>query len=806
MILSSVWLYNHQVLINNTKKFTFFILFCALLLLLFLFSETFLGVYIFAFFAFFFIFYKNYLDFSKVVNLRKIVLAWYLFLVSLLFSSFFTHSVPLTLNQLAFYFLSFNFFIFFILFKNSKLITEVIIYALTYVVGALNIISLFLFFFPNYSDLIPGMNLVYSSYGHNHLGALLIIVIPVFCFYSVKLWSENKRKLFYAMATLLFLSIVNLIVSFGRVVIFIGFLEILVLGLVFYKNIIFKKTLLKVLYFALVFLFLILLSFSLIFSAFPTIGKEKFCKSLVVGDLQNKICKDLSEEARISYWETAWNGITDNFLFGYGPGTYNLINTKYVLNPTNNTSYAHNAYIQAFAEGGIFVFLSFLILMSLNLYQGAKITLSESQLSLSHAIFIGLIAIFFNVLFDFDWSFLGIFITTLLFFVIVFHSQRKNVDIKPFISNIFIKITKIVFYFSNISLIFFALMVFCVELFIFVGKTNQAFSIFPYYSYHILLFLNDKSLNTNNIEKLSSIYKNHFSYYLFFNSEQKVFEYRYKIIDVNPWFFYTSNELNKLLSVDQKFTESEVLRLGEKITKYNQNGIFGIYADNTKFSILASKIADNYAKKAEFSKAAQFYILGSSIDSWFWNEITPTFLDLTMSEEQKTGLLNNFDSINPSYFGKNRAAIAKLYYSLADNALNEGRSEDFAKYFYRMNSIADWVSADYLNDDKRLVNIQKRADELIEQDRLEMAEKLLNILSSAKFSYWGKIQLGNYLLLQNNEKGAIEAYKKCNEQWETDLGIGIHYDCYHAERLFKEGGNQYHYYKVSKVIRGEAVW
>lgn len=792
--------------INNTKKFTFFLLFCALLLLLFLFSETFLGVYIFSLFAFFFLIYKNHLDFSKVGNLGKIISAWFLFLLSLLFSSFFTHSVPLTLNQLAFYFLSFNFFIFFTLFKKSKLIVEVIIYAVTYVVVALNIISLFLFFFPKYSYPIPEMNLVYSSYGHNHLGALLIMVIPVFCFYSAKFWSENKKKLFYAMTALLFLSIINLIVSFGRVVIFIGFLEILVLGLVFYKNVIFKKTLFKLLYSILVFAFLIILSLSFSLSVFPSIGKEKFCKSVVADDLQNKICKDLSEEARLSYWTTAWNGIVDNFLTGYGPGTYNLVNTKYVLSPTNNTSYAHNAYLQTFAEGGFFVFISFLILMLLNLYQSVKTTLGESQPSLNHAILIGLVAIFFNVLLDFDWSFLGIFITTLLFFVIVLHKQRKNVNNQTFFNNVLIKITKVVFYFSNFLLILFALLVFCVEIFIFFGKTNQALSIFPYYSYHILLFLNDKSLSADNIKKLGTIYQNHISYYLFLNNEQKVFEYKHKLIDVDPWFFYTNKELSKLLDADPEFVELEVLRLGEKIAKYNQNSIFGIYADNNRLAILSSKIADNYVKKGEYDKAAQFYILSSNLDSWFWNEITPAFIYLNLSEEQKMDLLNKLDSINPTDFGKNRTYIAKLYYSMVDNALNEGRLEDFAKYFNRMNSIADWISADYIYEGDRIANIQKRVDELIEQDKLEMAEKLLKILSNSKFSYWGKMQWANYLLLKNNKKEAIEAFKTCNEQWVRDSGVGIHYHCYHAEKLLEEGEDQYKYYEVSKVLRGEEVW
>lgn len=679
-------------------------------------------------------------------------------------------------------------------------------YAVAYVVGALNIISILLFFFPKYSDHIPEMNLVYSSYGHNHLGALLIMVIPIFCFYSVKFWSENKRKLFYAMATLLVLSIFNLITSFGRVVIFIGFLEILVLGLFFYKNVIFKKTLLKPLYFILVSLFLFLLSLSLFFSFSPSIGKENFCKSFVVDDLQNKICKDLSEEARITYWTTAWGGIVDNFLIGYGPGTYNLVNTKYVLSPTNNTSYAHNAYLQAFAEGGFFVFLSFLFLMSLNLYQVAKITFGESQPSLNHAILIGLVAIFANVLFDFDWSFLGIFITTLLLFVIVFHRQRKNVDDQPFFGNFLIKITKIVFYLSNFLLILFALLVFCVEIFIFFGKANQAFSIFPYYSYHILLFLNDKSLGADNIKKLGSIYQNHISYYLFLNNEQNVFEYKHKLIDVDPWFFYTSKELPKLFDIDPEFVELEILRLGEKITKYNQNGIFGIYADNNRLAILSSKIADNYVKKGDYVKAAQFYILSSNVDSRFWNEITPAFAYLTMPEEQKIGLLGSLDNISPVYFGKNRTYIAKLYYSLADNALNEGRLEDFAKYYNRMNSIADWVSADYLYEGGRMASIQKYVDELIEQDELEMAEKLLQILSNSKFSYWGKMQWANYLLLKNKKNEAIEAFKKCNEQWEQDSGVGIHYHCYHAERLLEEGGNQYKYYEVGKVIRGEEVW
>lgn len=73
---------------------------------------------------------------------------------------------------------------------------------------------------------------------------------------------------------------------------------------------------------------------------------------------------------RFKYWQAAWQMILGHPFFGTGVGTFMANFSKYL--PSTNVSYAHNCYLQIWAETGIFSLLSFLIFAVSLVYFGIK--------------------------------------------------------------------------------------------------------------------------------------------------------------------------------------------------------------------------------------------------------------------------------------------------------------------------------------------------------------------------------------------------------------------------------------------------
>src|SRR5690606_3560422 len=79
--------------------------------------------------------------------------------------------------------------------------------------------------------------------------------------------------------------------------------------------------------------------------------------------IEKAFCKPLREEPRLSYWYTAISATSDAPLVGHGPGTFVLLDKKYRPLPTASSSFAHNAFLQHFAELGVLGGVSFLALV-----------------------------------------------------------------------------------------------------------------------------------------------------------------------------------------------------------------------------------------------------------------------------------------------------------------------------------------------------------------------------------------------------------------------------------------------------------
>lgn len=791
---------------HTQNKLLFFLLFDVLLILLFLFSGTFLSIYIIGLSSILFLFYFKWLDFSKISFLKKIFLAWLVFIISLFLSSLFTNSIPLTLDQVIFYIFSFNFFSFFSLTSKKELNKNIMLFSIFPVMLVMNFFSLILFFFKNTAELIPGMNLLYSTYGHNHFGSLLIMIIPVCWFYLVEFWNKKEKQSALFISGLLLLSIINLLISFGRVLVFIGFLEIMLLGFLYYKNFISKNLLFKITYIFFSLFFIFILSFKLIISVLPFFNLNYSCESLIHHDLRRKICKPLSQEARFHYWKTGLISIKDNWLFGYGPGTYSLINTKYNQTLYSNSAYAHNAYLQTFAESGIFVFISFTVLMILNILTSLKkigFKLFLKKASLESSLFIGLLAIYIDALFDFDWSFLGVFVLTLLFIAIIINSPEKNNREKNKFDNLFYYLIRVIFVVSNLLLILYVAIIVIVEIFMHFGKVNQAIDFFPYHKYHMLLFLKDESINEKSLRKLDSIYSGHAIYYEGLDQEKVLVDYRDKVNGISPWYYYSFNKLTDLYLVQPELVEQELSRIGSLFDSFDESeNTYSYYVIDKELAILANKIGDDYLKSRNIDKAAYFYLLGFKFDNYVWDSFVPAFSYLDLSNNEKKELWEKLESIEPFFLLKNTAMVAKTYFSLADSAFEENNFQEYIHYVNKIGIIADWIKQDYLLDNESA--IQEKIDQLINKDELATAEDLLKVLSNSKFSYWGNVQLANFYFLRGEDSLAKHEFERCNQEWIENNKVYSHYDCNQSIELIDNG--EFHrnrYYEVSNIIRGE---
>jgi len=92
------------------------------------------------------------------------------------------------------------------------------------------------------------------------------------------------------------------------------------------------------------------------------------------------VFKEGGDSDRFRIWLAAWKMINDHPFFGLGVGTFMANFSKYL--PGATIAYAHNCYLQIWAETGIFSLVSFLGFIVSFLYLGAKKFIATGDLLL----------------------------------------------------------------------------------------------------------------------------------------------------------------------------------------------------------------------------------------------------------------------------------------------------------------------------------------------------------------------------------------------------------------------------------------
>lgn len=565
-------------------------------------GESFLQPYLYAAWMLFYVAHWRLLNF-KTLNTgfaKTSVFLWIIWLFFLLMSCFFTHLVPLTLETLLDNMFIFCSYIFFLTLDKGKIKSAYLIFSVLIATLVVVAISILILFIPGWGSLLPGMNLLYASYGHNHQAALLLLVLPLAWWFAF----EHKHWLLLLIPVLLSIGV---LMSFGRVGVTLCFLQSVVIFLFTYsKGVKLNKLVFAVGVIIITTLFAKLILQS-IFSIKTLIGVEYACP---FPSFERQLCKSISEEPRQYYWEQAIESIREYPLTGYGPGTFSLINTKFRQVPQLRTLYTHNEYLQTFAESGVIAGMAFCALIIHGISVVVRgILRKENSKPVSVFYAVAIVAIAINNLFDFDWHFSAIYLLTWLIIALAIREKNNIVPIQ-LRESVLISIVKIKFLISFLCMLLVASIYLYTSLVIKSGNVARAFSIFPYFFNQQNIFQYSDQLSVEQRENFFLIYKHDPHSY---EGRTLTKENATLLWEIDPWMFAEVFEPN---SFNTQELENYMTLITKKIEYAQVHVGNSDYLLSTRMSNKIHQAAKSAFDSGNKMKAYELYHLAATLNPW----------------------------------------------------------------------------------------------------------------------------------------------------------------------------------------------
>lgn len=227
--------------------------------------------------------------------------------------------------------------------------------ALLLLIEGAAIVSLGLIFFPELPKLLPSTNLLFATYGHNHLSVLLLLILPLV---FERMFYEKSPRI-----TITFLILVAAFIltfSHSAYLVLIGYLFVRLVVAVLQKE--------QARFLAVSIPLFIGIALSLFASYFllfaPKIAQQP--NNFFVRQLG----KNSLEKSRLNYWTQALTSFSEEPFFGWGGGTFYLESKRLQKEPFTYSYYAHSSVLQTLSELGIAgtsIFFALLILGFLQL-------------------------------------------------------------------------------------------------------------------------------------------------------------------------------------------------------------------------------------------------------------------------------------------------------------------------------------------------------------------------------------------------------------------------------------------------------
>lgn len=594
---------------------------------------------------------------------------WILHICILLVSSLLTNSIPLTVNRWGVYALAFLTFWTFYSMRISK--NGFMVYltgTLLALVGA-TLCSLIISFSTFASDSVYPLNMIYPKYGHSHLSALIVLFYPVSFYFAFK--QLNHTLIWKTLH--LFLTL-GLLISSARVAISVAFIQMLVFLIIEGKKC--RSMLLLMILGLLSFCIFTLVIFSFVGCKYVDLDNHKY---IVV----TKMCqKAIKEEPRRYYWTQGMLAVANSPWVGFGPGTFELISSKYAQTPSLKTLYAHNEYLTVFAEAGVLAGISYIALLSLPVIAYMKRIHIRMTVLNDEYIYLLIGFVSFLVLLFFDYSLQ--FIPSVIVFFSIFGilASRQSMSMIYLQKDVVRSIIKPIFY--ALIILMSVLLAIWLAIFLCTRANNHSLikSMALFEPNYVSNILKNNNFEPNN-KLVEILYSSHpFWVNRMANDRQKF---------VDPWTFVndlTYSQKYNPISLDNLIFAEKIFNKSRKI--YSKND----YLMEKELSIIAHKIAIAKLKDNLPNDAKDYYFVAMELQPWNANEFRLPINEQNPSKED-CQFLKKISSFPVEPFGDSREQAAVGYINCT-KSMNVSMSEmDKREFSLRAIQMADWAR-DYL--------------------------------------------------------------------------------------------------------------
>lgn len=224
---------------------------------------------------------------------------------------------------------------------------------------------------PTLSGLLPLMNLLVPTYGHNHIADILLFALPP----ALEVSAKNRRPIVITAI------LSGIVFSFSRAAVLIAGLVVAMFG---------KRS--RAYWFvAGAFIGLGIVGAFMTASQMNTLSKR-----LLFVSRRDK--GSVVENSRLAYWKQAVTALGERPLFGSGPGTFRLQSMRLQPAPDSYSWFSHNIVLERLVEDGVVGTVLFGILIVWCLARSSK----------KHALFYGVLVALAYGLVDYSFNYLVI--------------------------------------------------------------------------------------------------------------------------------------------------------------------------------------------------------------------------------------------------------------------------------------------------------------------------------------------------------------------------------------------------------------
>lgn len=239
---------------------------------------------------------------------------------------------------------------------------------------------------PHFLEQFPRLNYLYNNFGHNHIAAIIIVLLP---FVWLQIITPGRVK--YRVPVWVGMWLVAMLgFAFSRLALAVGIAELVIIG--YYLRHRTSREVQRN--------FISLIIFLVVFVIFKQVVTSSGFERLLCEQqlLTTEFCREQRHELRWWYWEQAWSVFQQSPIVGSGPGTFGYASRRFLQEHGANSAYAHNWILAALAETGVVGLVA-----TVGLVVGTLMSVYLQQRTPWRAMsLLSLLCFWFLVLFDFD--------------------------------------------------------------------------------------------------------------------------------------------------------------------------------------------------------------------------------------------------------------------------------------------------------------------------------------------------------------------------------------------------------------------